>query len=179
MKYFTSDTHFGHANVIKYCNRPFASADEMNAVMLKNWNDTVKPDDTIYHLGDFAFLNVLAQRDLLKQLNGYKILILGNHDRRPNKMKEFGFNEVHPNLSMNVEDIPVRLCHYPYQSDTDMQYEQKFHTRRLVDEGGILIHGHVHDRWKVKGRMVNVGVDVWNFKPVAEHELAEFLRSLP
>jgi calcineurin-like phosphoesterase family protein len=80
--FFTSDTHFNHANVIKYCVRPFASIEEMNRVMIERWNAVVGPEDTVYHLGDFAMGKPSEWPAFLRQLNGAKkILIRGNHDR--------------------------------------------------------------------------------------------------
>ena len=74
MIYFTSDTHFGHANIIKYCKRPFANVDEMNIALVAAWNAKVKPEDTVYHLGDVTFKRL----DMVPLLNGTKILIRGN-----------------------------------------------------------------------------------------------------
>lgn len=80
MKYFTSDFHFNHANVIKYCNRPFETVDQMNEVLLKAWNEVVKPEDTVYFLGDFCF-NPQKALEWLSKLNGEIIFISGNHDK--------------------------------------------------------------------------------------------------
>lgn len=81
MKYFViSDTHFGHENIIRYCNRPFANADEMDKVLIKNWNETVSNKDTVVHLGDFALGNKEYISSIVSKLNGRKILIMGNHD---------------------------------------------------------------------------------------------------
>jgi len=79
MIYFTSDTHFGHDNVIGFCNRPFASTEEMNEVMIRNWNERVTGADTVYILGDMFFRCNDAE-DILKRLKGKKRLIVGNHD---------------------------------------------------------------------------------------------------
>ena len=79
--FFTSDTHFNHANVIKYCARPFASLEAMNREMITRWNAVVGPEDTVYHLGDFAMGKSSEWPGFLRQLNGArKILIRGNHD---------------------------------------------------------------------------------------------------
>jgi len=78
--FLTSDTHFGHANIIKYCGRPFASADEMDAALIRNWNAVVGVDDVVVHLGDFAFKTRRKVEDILAQLNGHVYLVLGNHD---------------------------------------------------------------------------------------------------
>lgn len=77
--WFTSDLHFGHANILKFCNRPWETTDEMNADLIKNWNSVVKPDDLVFDLGDFAFASNSKWKDLLSQLNGHHYLILGNH----------------------------------------------------------------------------------------------------
>ena len=78
--WFTSDHHFGHANIIKYCERPFNSVGHMNASMIGSWNGVVASDDTVYYLGDFAMQPHLVA-EILPQLNGKKLLIAGNHDR--------------------------------------------------------------------------------------------------
>ena len=96
MKYFViADTHFGHQNIIKYCNRPFASVEEMNEKMIKIWNETVSNNDVVLHLGDLYLGNKERCREIVSKLNGKKILILGNHD---NWSEEFyrscGFSSV-------------------------------------------------------------------------------------
>ena len=96
MKYFViSDTHFGHTNVIKYCNRPFKDAKEMDSVLIKTWNETVSNKDVVIHLGDFAFCSKERAREICSELNGRKILIKGNHDNWPDEFyKEIGFDYV-------------------------------------------------------------------------------------
>ena len=70
--YFTGDTHFCHKNIIRYCNRPFTNMDEMNRFIINEWNKTVGEKDIIYHLGDFAWRNLKAAEEILKQLKGRK-----------------------------------------------------------------------------------------------------------
>lgn len=96
MKVFvTSDTHFGHTNVIKYCNRPFRDAEEMDKALIKNWNETVGKNDTVIHLGDFGFCGRERIKEILSQLNGKKILIMGNHDNYTEEFyREAGFHTV-------------------------------------------------------------------------------------
>ncbi|MEM9701635.1 MAG: metallophosphoesterase, partial [Planctomycetota bacterium] len=78
--FFTSDTHFGHANVIKNCDRPFADVGEMDEALIANWNAVVGPKDVVYHLGDFAFRAKRKPREYLARLNGTVHLVKGNHD---------------------------------------------------------------------------------------------------
>src|SRR2546429_527154 len=80
MDFFTSDTHFGHANIIPYCSRPFASVPEMNEALIARWNDCVGPDDTVYHLGDFAMGLKSLWPEYRRRLNGKIVFTLGNHD---------------------------------------------------------------------------------------------------
>ena len=81
MKYwFTSDMHLGHANIIEFTDRPFKDIEDMNSKLIANWNARVKPNDTIFHLGDFCFHSGLSANSYLKKLNGNVILIKGNHD---------------------------------------------------------------------------------------------------
>lgn len=78
--FFTSDTHFCHTNIIKLCGRPFSDAEEMNEVLIKNWNNTVGPNDIIYHLGDFCFAGSAEWHSILGRLNGRIYLVIGNHE---------------------------------------------------------------------------------------------------
>lgn len=96
MKYFViSDTHFGHTNIIKYCNRPFSSVEEMDKILIKNWNETVSNEDVVIHLGDVGLNSKEYIRSIISQLNGKKILIKGNHDNWPDDFyRDTGFNYV-------------------------------------------------------------------------------------
>ena len=82
MDYYISDTHFGHANIIWLCNRPFDSIEEMDKVLIANWNARVGRDDHVWHLGDFSYRNSVSAINYLAQLNGHKHLIIGNHDHK-------------------------------------------------------------------------------------------------
>lgn len=96
MKVFIiADTHCGHENIIKYCNRPFQSVEEMNRVILNNWNNTVSKHDLVIHLGDLYLGKKADAREFLKKLNGRKILIMGNHDHWSEAFyRECGFETV-------------------------------------------------------------------------------------
>jgi calcineurin-like phosphoesterase family protein len=184
-RWFTSDTHFSHSNIIKYCNRPFKDAGEMNRVLIQNWNDLVKPEDTVYHLGDVSFASPEVTKNIVNNLNGYKILILGNHDRKANKMLEWGFQEVHQSLQLELEGgIIANLSHYPYRGDkSDPYHKVKFDTKNLKDDGRLLLNGHVHVAWRsrpglYKNHMINVGVDQWDFRPISESQLLDYFYTL-
>lgn len=167
--YFTSDTHFHHTNVIRYCKRPFCTlrGDEpepdvrfMNREMICRWNSAVGPRDIIYHLGDFAMGKRHEMKPILDQLNGYKILIKGNHDRSAQAMREAGFDEVHEEMFIpSTGGAPsVYLHHQP------IRHWQRKGGGRHVD---YHLCGHVHEKWRRLGNMINVGVDQWDFTPQA------------
>lgn len=183
MIYFTSDPHFYHSNIIKYCNRPYSSVEEMNEALVTNWNSIVKPEDTVYCLGDFS-LAIRPVELYSAQLNGTKYLVPGNHDwchpthskaRGAGLAKWIDFYTQHGwivlpiQTELTIEGVGVvNLCHLPYKGDsTDARYAEY----RLVDDGKWLICGHVHEKWKVKGKMINVGVDVWDLHPVSIEEI--------
>ena len=183
MKYFTSDTHFSHSNIIKYCNRPYADAGEMDRALIENWNAIVKPEDTVYHMGDVAFASPERTTNIVNNLNGYKILILGNHDRAEKKMLNRGFQEVQQSLQIELEGgVIANLSHYPYRGTDDPHHKTKFDNKNLEDDGRLLLNGHVHTAWdikagKYKNWMINVGVDVRNYKPVSETELLQIAKN--
>ena len=90
-----ADTHFGHTNIIKYCNRPFSCTEDMDEALIKNWNETVSNNDVVLHLGDFGVGNKEYVENIIKKLNGKKILIKGNHDNWSDSFyRDAGFNYV-------------------------------------------------------------------------------------
>lgn len=128
--FIIADTHFCHKNIIKYCNRPFASIEEMDTVLMSNWNAVVCPQDTVYVLGDFLLGTVEQLMEITKKLNGHKILIKGNHDRFTDAQYErAGFESVIRG-DFNIRGFKLR--HYPPQA---------------VSKGpNIVLFGHIHDK---------------------------------
>ncbi len=160
--YLTSDTHFGHEKIISFCKRPFANVQEMNEALIENWNNVVRPTDTIYHLGDFAMFNDRGALETLARLNGRKHLIVGNHDSRKVVASPL-WESVKPyqDLKITYRGNLVRavLCHYPIQ---DWRWRPR---------GGLHFHGHVHDGFAQTSQRVDVGVDSWNYRPVSLGQL--------
>lgn len=188
MRWFTADLHLGHANIIRYCNRPFATADEMNEELVRRWNERVAPDDEVWVLGDFALGPIADSLACGLRLNGRKSLVVGNHDRMFGTRRESdyrrwvdrytheaGFADVLGNVSSHVGGVSVQVSHFPHEGDS--HDADRFEEARPADDGRWLLHGHVHEKWKVNGRQINVGVDVWDFAPVAERELELIMRS--
>jgi len=180
MEFFTSDQHFGHANIIALVGRPFQSVQEMNATIVERFNAVVTPEDTVFHLGDFCFRTTISGvTQMLGQLNGRHILVAGNHDpcstvhsrwqREVRRYIEAGFTEVHQELVREVAGLGVvQMNHFPLfeQSDEDTHLRYTEHRPRVLAESArIQLCGHVHERWRVRGRSVNVGVDVWDYAP--------------
>lgn len=189
--WFTADPHFGHRNIVDYCGRPWADVEEMDDGLVANINSVVGPQDRLWIIGDVAIRREgLAQ---VSRLNGHKILVAGNHDacwaghRRQGKARnaiawyrDAGFDEVHTGTVRHIlGGRPVLISHLPYKVRGDEEiYEDKYDTRRPVDEGLPLICGHVHEKWRQRGRMFNVGVDANSLLPVAETELARWVHAL-
>lgn len=171
MKWFTSDQHFFHANVISYCGRHYLTVEEMNACLIKRYNDCVSVDDVSYFLGDFAFGGVAKRKEILGQLNGIKILVRGNHDGDFKDCEKVGFAAVVDEAVIKLGHKTVRLSHFPYHGwNVDERHPGKHPGPGMrLDE--YLLHGHVHQHWKVRGPMINVGVDAWNYSPVSEKVL--------
>lgn len=180
--YFTSDLHFGHANIIKYCDRPFSSLEEMNNALIQGWNEVVNPEDTIYCLGDFS-LSFNIAKEVTPILNGRKILVPGNHDkcfprfsaekneRLVQQYKEIGWTEV---TGVRAETEEFTLSHFPYRDfSSDSRRFEKFRPMD-TDKDRWLLHGHTHDNKSYTGpRMIHVGVDAWNYRPVGLDKLLE------
>jgi calcineurin-like phosphoesterase family protein len=160
--FFTSDTHFGHGGALGLYRRPFASVAAMNEALVNRWNETVGPDDVVWHLGDFAIRQRPAViSKLFARLSGRKHLLAGNND--PPTTKELGgWESVQSYLEIEADGVSLVLCHYPFRSWHGM------------GKGWINLHGHSHGRLKPQPRQFDVGVDVWGFRPVS---LSEILHS--
>jgi len=161
--FLTSDLHLGHANIIRYCNRPFRDVEHMNSTIIRNWNERVKQEDHVYHLGDFCFKNSNEIRgegtrssaaDYITLLNGQKHWVRGNHDRN-NSLKT-----IVDSIVITYAGQKYFMTHSP--QDCNHSYPINF-------------VGHVHERWKFKkyGRtyLINVGVDVNDFYPKTIEEI--------
>jgi len=153
--WFTADTHFGHAGAIGHWGRPYISVDAMDAALIENWNRTVAPGDTVWHLGDFALRHDVPRMEaILKALHGSKHLIAGNNDGPPTRGLK-GWASVGDYAELAVEDgTRLVLGHYA------------FRTWNRMYKGAWNLHGHSHGALKGMTRQVDVGVDVWSFRPV-------------
>ena len=199
MKFFTSDLHLGHKNIVQLSHRPFADLDEMHHAIIINWNSVVRHDDDIvYVLGDFTSEGGTAVGlELAKQLRGRKRLIEGNHDRcwmgkssGIKDRKRFGYDNVFelisPWMREKIGSIKVVMSHFPYGGDhTD---EDRFKNYRLRPTDTPILHGHTHstervstfvvrndDRFYEVTTQVHVGVDAWGYTPVTKDQVVELL----
>lgn len=139
--WFTSDLHFWHKNICKYCNRPYESIEEMNKGIITNWNSVVKEDDTVFVLGDLGFCGIEKLRDLISQLKGCIILVQGNHDsdKVVNKLVE-----------ENLIKAVTTLCHITIEGDEECPNQELTLCHfPMIDwynkeRGAWMIHGHQH-----------------------------------
>lgn len=206
MRWFTSDIHFSHQNILKYCDRPWATIEEMNIGIIERFNALIKPEDEVYCFGDFSLSWQGAE--IVKQLNGTWHLFPGNHDKchsvfhkdkepkRSNLMKRYrdlGFIVLPENYSLIIknegEEVMAQVCHFPFKEDhgdykNAPRYQNQRPTPTLFTE--VLLHGHVHQAWKSNLfwyeeekrfiPQINLGVDAWDCKPVSERDLFEFCK---
>ncbi len=203
--WFTADWHLGHEKILQFePGRPglgptmVDSIKEHDEILIERHNAVVAPDDVVWVLGDAAMGPITDSLAKCARMNGRKLLVCGNHDRPamttdPDKRAawieryktEGGFAEVYltdgagqGRQSLNVH-IPgarmVQVSHYPYTGDS--QDTDRYADRRPRDEGVWLLHGHVHSGWVTRPdeRMINVGVDVWDYQPVSADTVADIL----
>jgi calcineurin-like phosphoesterase family protein len=136
--WITSDLHFGHTNIMKFCPQSRArfknDVEYMNEAMVSEWNEAIAPEDTVYILGDVAFLPADKAVKIMRRLNGTKILVEGNHDRKLLNDPVFRscFAEVHKYLDITYEKTRVCMFHYPIA-----EWDQ-------MHRGSVHFHGHLH-----------------------------------
>lgn len=180
--YLTSDLHFGHRNVIRFCDRPYVDEKDMATGLIKNWNDTVKPNDFIFSLGDFSWWTGRHEvKKLVEQLHGKKYFIPGNHCKEGmyELVDDKDFHECSDIVHLYIrgqegdprfKDVKVYeivLCHYPCACFSHSDYSNCYH-----------FFGHIHSRAghpmsefgkpiHIKpGKMLDVGVDRHNYTPI-------------
>ncbi|QQO09413.1 metallophosphoesterase [Breznakiella homolactica] len=177
MVFFTADTHFNHANIIRLCGRPFADVEQMNKTLAQNWNSRVTDRDEIYILGDLIFRGRGTEtNEIIKNLNGKKYFIKGNHDKF---IYEKGFDEkcfqwIKDYHVLKYEKMKFVLFHYPI-----LEWDGYF-------RDAVHLYGHIHNsgnngeqaaRFEVLGkRAVNVGVDVNSFYPVSIQTIMDMVK---
>lgn len=171
MYFFTSDLHLGHRNIISYCNRPFSDEPEMSATLIANWRNLVRPVDSVYILGDLSFHKPNKTIEIVRNLPGYKNLIIGNHDEVfVREYRKSGvFQNIYPYLKLRYENERLVLFHYPID-DWDGKYRGYYH-----------LHGHIHSTAKrtcnasghIEPKRIHVGVDAWKYTPVSFTQIKE------
>ena len=151
--WLTSDLHIGHANVIKYENRPFRDVDQMNRTLIENWNRAVHRQDRVFLLGDIFFkINKECATSIVSELKGHKTLIMGNHDRGKSITwwKDVGFDEV-SKYPIIMEKFYM-LSHEPLYINDSMPY--------------VNVHGHIHSKQMDHKQYYNVSVELHDYGPV-------------
>jgi len=186
MLYFTSDTHFGHAAVLDFCNRPFKDVRHMEEQLVKRINSRVKPTDTLVIVGDGFFTSSGQRHKILEKINGTKILVQGNHDKGKTQIK--GFDLTVQSMDLLIAGKRVSVSHYPFKPERfklrmpwwkallcDIENLVRFYHKRLKDEGQYLIHGHTHSRKRFEGRLLHVGCDAWDWYPVSITQIESYI----
>jgi len=187
--YFTSDWHIGHDNIIKFSNRPFKDVGHMHRVLVNNYNSTVGTNDICYFLGDMGQHNGETMKKIIQELNGTKILIMGNHDKKGRQFWfDCGFSAVMYSSSLRVGKSTVTMSHCPlyglWREDTtgmrghdgsenwhgeEKQYNNGF---AIPNWGQFHLHGHIHSpnsgkSVKILDKQYDVGVDANGYRPVS------------
>jgi calcineurin-like phosphoesterase family protein len=166
--FFTADTHFSHASIIGFCDRPFRDTQDMDEALVANWNRRVGPDDTVFHLGDFCWRKGNG-RSILAQLRGRKHLILGNHDSKEIAAADYWESVSHYQMIRREPGVhpDLVLFHYPIEEWDNVRH------------GAVHLHRHVHARLPPSRQRLDVGVDCWGFAPVSLEEVLAAAEALP
>ena len=179
--FFTTDTHFSHENIIKYCKRPFANITENDEEIIRRWNEKVPEDGIVFHLGDVAFGDPERVDNILERLNGTIYLVIGNHDwRRVVNNHKWRFEMMTQQINMKIGKRHIILNHYPMLAfsgawrgeDATYQLFGHVHTSPYTDEG--------IDQQRMKylfTSQYDVGVDNNNFTPINWKEVDQIINN--
>jgi len=159
--FFTADQHYGHFNIIKYCNRPFSTLNNMDEVLIKNHNEVVQKNDIVIHAGDFAWVKTHADaQKYIKRLNGNHIFLVGSHDKWMHKSKGQIWEKT-------IHGYFVVICHYAMR----VWARSHFNSWHLF--------GHTHGGLEPQGKSWDIGVDNNNFYPVSFEQIKEIMKDRP
>lgn len=170
MQYYTADLHFGHVNCIKHDGRPFTSRDEMDRILIENWNSRVTNNDDIYIVGDMIYKSDKSPEWYLKQLKGRKYLIIGNHDKDILNSAEATkyFESIEKMMPVTDRGRQIQVCHFPM-----IEWNGMF-------RGSYHIFAHIHNNtndtyyfMKNREKALNAGCMINNYMPVTFDELIE------
>lgn len=183
--FFTSDWHIGHANSIKFDNRPYQDVTQMHAALIRNYNAQVPENGICYFLGDIATHSSELTKEVISKLNGTKVIIVGNHDKNSNALYLMGFDVVLNSATIYVQGERVTMSHCPlpgiFREDvSDMRGailgdnfhgESKHQAFMVANEGQFHLHGHLHSpnngkSQKIVGRQMDIGVPGNAYRPV-------------
>ena len=173
--FFTADTHFGHKNIIEYCQRPFRDVEEMNETLIDNWNGTIDKKDIVFHIGDFGMGDAADWNRTLDRLNGRIYLVAGNHDLRAlSSGVNTRFEKVSMQMLIQVGKRKIYLNHYPFLcfSGSEKECWQLF--------------GHVHSNRRqstadnsrlnyLLSTQYDVGVDKNDYAPISYKQIRDIL----
>ncbi len=170
--FFTSDHHFGHENIIKYCHRPFENVKEMNEILIQRWNEKIKPQDTVYHIGDFGLTYKENLQTIVERLNGKIHLITGNHDSAALQIKH-KFQWVKEYYELKVKDPD---CENGVQRIILFHYAMR--TWRGSGRGNWHLYGHSHGTLPdlEDSLSFDVGVDCHDFYPLSYDEVKAIMQ---
>jgi len=164
--WFTTDPHYGHWNIVKYCNRPFSSIEEMNKTLIDKWNSVIKPEDLVYVVGDITMsYSKKKMKEIFDQLNGEKILIKGNHDKKATIPID-SFVEIHDRLHITGENYDFILVHDPAEAAANHETDQKY----------ICGHLHSYPEDRMYRNWFDAGVDGNNFTPISLEEIIKLFK---
>lgn len=164
--FFTSDTHFDHVRIIELCRRPFNDVDEMNETMVRRWNERVRPDDTVYFLGDFTMKGADVAAKFAVRLNGKIFFVPGNHDHDA-VVNMARWEHAYDLYEIGHQGKNITLCHYA------MKVWNGSH------RGSLMLYGHSHGTLPGNSQSLDVGVDAWDFRPVTLDQILERMATLP
>ena len=178
--FFYSDPHFGHKNVIGFCNRPFNDVDEMNEELIKRYNKIVPHDGIVIWVGDCFFIGTQKASSIMERLNGYKVLVRGNHDTSPARMYNMGFDFVVESMEMVIAGQTVSIKHFPKKHSKSWfksfikfkllrKRKPRYFDKYPKPSNQWHIHGHTHssERINLENRTIHVGVDANDYAPVS------------
>ncbi|MTH95526.1 metallophosphoesterase [Roseibium sp. RKSG952] len=163
--FFTADLHVGHRQIIRHCSRPFQDIDEMHEALIRRWNDRVRSkSDDVYVVGDFGWSGKYSGLErIFAALNGRKHLVKGNHDGRQVLQLPWSSKPV-DRKTLGVEGKTVYLDHYSLRAWPKRHF------------GAYHLYGHSHGNLPGIGRSIDVGVDVWDFRPITLNEAIEGMK---